>query len=142
MSVNLNAKVAVGKLLEVAYSTNEGVTTNIVRSGSNFKISVDATGSGKLSGTFGVLNFDGRNALESLGLAVRRVSITFTNQDGQNIGYSATISPVSGVSLIVTGRFNLEELLMSCSGLLCKAARAMKGRSEAYEQELKRIMGQ
>ncbi|WP_278248886.1 hypothetical protein [Phytopseudomonas dryadis] len=36
--------------------------------------------------------------------------------------------------------FDLEALITACSGLLCQAARVMKGRHKAYERELERIM--
>jgi len=56
------------------------------------------------------------------------------------VGYTATVN-LAVISLTVSGDFDLEELITSCSGLLCIAARAMKGRHKVYEMELQRVMG-
>ncbi|AFU98416.1 hypothetical protein M5M_06105 [Simiduia agarivorans SA1 = DSM 21679] len=56
------------------------------------------------------------------------------------VGYTATFS-LEIISVIVSGNFDLEKLITSCSGLLCKAARALKGRHQAYDAELQQIMG-
>jgi hypothetical protein len=57
------------------------------------------------------------------------------------VGYSATYS-FEIISVTVKGEFDLEALFTSCSGLLCQAARALKGRHQAYEMELQKIMGE
>ena len=56
------------------------------------------------------------------------------------VGYNATFD-LEFIKLSVLGDFDLETLITSCSGLLCRAARAMKGRHRAYDAELQRIMG-
>ena len=56
-----------------------------------------------------------------------------------NVGYTATFD-LKYIKLSVSGSFNLEELITSCSGLLCRAARSLKGRHQAYDLELKKIM--
>jgi hypothetical protein len=85
-----------------------------------------------------VLIFSGTPTLEKVG--IKRISISFENKGEMNIGYSATVN-LSVISLTVNGDFDLEELITSCSGLLCSAARALKGRNRAYEAELESIMG-
>lgn len=134
-------KVTIAKLLEIAYSKNKGVTTRIVRKKGNFKLTVDAEGNAILSGGVGVLIFKADSALQGLGAKVKNISITFTKGGSDEVSYMARISFVGVAAITVTGKFSIEALLLSCSGLLCLAARALKGRHAAYEMELKRIMG-
>lgn len=56
------------------------------------------------------------------------------------VNYTATFD-LEYIKLSVLGDFDLEALITSCSGLLCQAARALKGRNQAYDMELQRIMG-
>ena len=57
-----------------------------------------------------------------------------------NIGYTGTLN-LGLAKVSVTGQFDLEELITSCSGLLCRTARTLKRRHHAYDMELKKIMG-
>jgi hypothetical protein len=70
----------------------------------------------------------------------KRVSINFNNEDRMKVGYNATFD-LAYMQLSVMGDFDLEELITSCSGLLCIAARALKGENNAYDVELKKVMG-
>jgi hypothetical protein len=134
-------EVTIAKLLEVAYSKNKGVTTKIVKSKGNYKLTIDANGNTSLSGSAGMLTFKGDSALQGLGAKVKNASIIFTKGDGNDIKYTATFNFVGVAGMSISGTFDIEELILSCSGLLCRAARALKGRHAAYEMELKRIMG-
>lgn len=67
------------------------------------------------------------------------MTVNFENKEKIKVGYSATFN-LEVISLTVIGGFDLEELITSCSGLLCQAARALKGRHKAYDMELQRIM--
>jgi hypothetical protein len=69
------------------------------------------------------------------------LSITFSHGNGNNVNYTAMYSFSGAANISVSGSFDIEELILSCSGLLCRAARALKGRNAAYEMELKKIMG-
>ncbi|GGX54551.1 hypothetical protein [Saccharospirillum salsuginis] len=140
-ATDLQLRVTVGKLIELAYSTNEGPTARIVKSGNNFRISVDHTGKAKLSGGGESVFFYGEPAMSGLGISISRVSILFTNGDGWNLNYSATFTLVGSSSISLMGSFNIEELLLSCSGWLCEAARLLKGRNAKIEQQLQQIMG-
>ena len=63
MSTNFKAKVTVFKLLELAYSTDEGFTKKLILSGDSFSLSVDKMGNAKLTGNAGSLFFSGKPAL-------------------------------------------------------------------------------
>ena len=56
------------------------------------------------------------------------------------VGYSATFD-LEYMKLSVMGDFDLEKLITSCYGLLCRAARALQGKHHAYDMELQKIMG-
>jgi len=105
-----------------------------------FKLVVAQNGQATLSGSAGVLTFSGKPTLEKIGVKIKRVSINFENKGKMKVGYSATIN-LAVISLTVNGNFDLEELITSCSGLLCIAARALKGRHKMYDMELQKIMG-
>lgn len=133
-------KITIAKLIEVAYSQNKGMTTKIVRSKGNFTIKIDQNWDAVLTGKGGVLIFSGSTALESIGAKIKRVSITFTKGSDFTVKYKASFS-LEIISLNLSGSFDIEELITSCSGLLCKAAKAMKQRNLRYDQELQKIMG-
>ena len=134
-------KVTVAKFLEVAYSQDKGMTTKIMAQKGSAKLTVDQNGNATLSGSAGILTFSGKPVLDKIGVKIKRVSVDFTNEDGRKIGYRATISLYEIAGITVIGEFDLEALITSCSGLLCQAARALKGRHQVYEMELQRIMG-
>lgn len=134
------AKITVAKLLELAYSEDKGMTAKIVASKAGAKLTIDQNGNATLSGNTGAVTFTGSPVLERIGVKIKRVSISFNNKGGMNIGYRATFDLLY-MKLTVMGDFDLEELITSCSGLLCKAARALKGKHHAYDLELQKIMG-
>lgn len=136
---NTEAKITVGKLFERAYSENKGATVRIVAKKGSAKLTIDQDGKAILSNTAGVVIFSGNPVLNKIGIKIKRVNIIFSNEDGMNIGYKATFDFVAG-GVAVSGKFNLEKLILSCSGLLCKAARTMKNRHLSYERELQGIM--
>lgn len=141
MATQVEVKITIAKLIEVAYSKNVGVTSKIVRSKGDFKVTVDANGNATLSGSVGMLTFKADSVLSSLGAKVKNASIFFTKGEGSDVKYTATFKFVDIAAISVSGVFNIENLILSCSGLLCKAARALKGRNKAYDLELQRIMG-
>jgi len=133
-------KITVAKLLEVAYSKDKGLTAKIMAEKGKAKLIVDQSGKATLTGTVGSLSFSGTPVLNKIGVKIKRVTINFENKGKMKVGYTATFN-LEVISLTVMGNFDLEELITSCSGLLCRAARALKGRHKAYDMELQRIMG-
>jgi hypothetical protein len=133
-------KITVAKLIELAYSQNKDLTAKIVRSKGNFKISVDKNGNAILSGKAGIVRFSGAEVLEKMGLEVSGVGVNFSNAGAGVIRYTAYFD-LKVAKIAVHGDFDIEKLITSCSGFLCRAAKALKGRNQAYELELQRIMG-
>lgn len=134
------AKITIAKLIELAYSKDKGMTVKIMAQKGSAKLTVDRDGNATLSGSVGRLTFSGAPALEKIGAKIKRVSVNFNNKDGMKVGYTATFD-LEYIKLSVLGSFDLEELITSCSGLLCNAARALKNRHRGYDMELQKIMG-
>ncbi len=133
-------KITIAKLLEIAYSEDKGLTTKIVMSKGGYKLTVDQNGDARLTGKFGVVTFSGDDALDKLGINIKFISVSFSAGSSGNVKYTAMID-IKSAKIAFTGSFNIEKLITSCSGILCKAARALKGRHHAYDMELQRIMG-
>jgi len=121
-------------------SEDKGLTAKIVASKGAFKLTVDENGNGTLSSTVGKVTFSGSPVIEKIGAKIKMVSVTFSPGEDKKVKYHATFD-LKVAKLSVSGGFDMEELITSCSGLLCKAEKAMKGRHQAYELELQRIMG-
>ena len=130
------AKVTIAKLFELAYSKDKGLTASIIAGKGSASLTVDENGKATLSSSAGILIFSGQPALNTIGAKVKKVSILFTNENGMDIGYTGVFDLGVGRAS-VKGKFNLEELITACSGLLCRAARALKAR----DQQILKIMG-
>lgn len=133
-------KVSIAKLIELAYSTDNELTVKLMAKSGNAKLTVDQNGKATLSGAAGNLTFSGSPALEQIGAKIKRVSVSFSRGNDNAVKYSATFS-LAIISMSVSGEFDIEALILSCSGLLCRAARALKGRNQALEHEYQQIMG-
>lgn len=136
----IEAKIIIAKFLELAYSEDKGMTVKIMANKSGARLTIDQSGKATLTGTVGTVIFSGATALDRIGVKIKRISISFNSKKGTTIGYRATFDLVY-MKLSVMGDFDMEDLIMSCSGLLCRAARALKGRHHAYDLELQKIMG-
>lgn len=134
------AKITIAKLIELAYSKDKGMTVKLMAQKGGAKLTVDQDGNATLSGSAGILTFSGTPVLEKIGAKIKRVSVSFEHKEGMKVNYTATFD-LEYIKLSVLGDFDLEALITSCSGLLCQAARALKGRNQAYDMELQRIMG-
>ena len=64
MDANADVKLVIAKLIEVAYSTDEGMTTKIVLEKEPFKMTLDEQGNATLIGKAGFVKFKGTPALE------------------------------------------------------------------------------
>ena len=144
MANRLQVRISVAKLIELAYSEDKGLTTNIVLSKRKFKLRVSSNGNATLSGELGSVIFKGDPALTNLGAKIKVISISFSPGEDKNVNYTAMFSFSAASNISLSGTFNIEELIISCSGLLCRAARLLKNRNkknQEYELKLKQIMG-
>lgn len=140
MASDIKLKVTIAKLIELSIDKNKDLAVKIMRSKGPFKITVDHEGNATLSGKAGVLRFKGSPALEELGATVKFVSVGFSKNDDGTVKYNGSFK-IGFTTLSVAGNFDLEKLILSCSGLLCIAARALKNRrSVLRDRELEEIM--
>ncbi|PSU34572.1 hypothetical protein [Photobacterium lutimaris] len=120
MSKQLELKVKILKYIEMSYKQDRRLTTKIISGGKNFKLSVDNNGKIQLSGQVGVLKFDGLKKIESMGIQLKTVSVTFKTTDDGALSYSGNVSFYGAVTFGVTGEVNLIELIKQCEWGLCK----------------------
>ncbi|MBL1277713.1 MAG: hypothetical protein COB30_016660 [Ectothiorhodospiraceae bacterium] len=132
-------KVTIAKLMVLAYSKDQGLTTQIMAQKGKAKLTVNQNGKVTLSGAAGSFTFSGAPVLENIGVAIRRIRVNFSNEGGMKVGYSATFT-LEIISLTVSGSFDMEALITECSGFLCIAVRALKGRNKSLEMKIKKIM--
>ena len=135
------AKITIAKFIEIAYSKDKELTAKILAKKGSVQLSVDQNGNATLSSAAGFITFSGTQVLETVGAKIKRISVNFNNSDGQRIGYNASFD-LEYLKLSVSGNFDLKDLITSCSGLLCIAARSLHGRHHGHDMELQRIMGQ
>ena len=133
-------RVTIAKVIALAYSSDGEMTLKILSEKGSARISVDQNGHATLSGSAGFLTFSGRPALEEVGVKIKRINVNFANHDGMKVGYTAA-ADLGSIQVSVVGSFDLESMITSCSGWLCQAARALRGRSEVHNRELQRAMG-
>ncbi|VAW91555.1 hypothetical protein MNBD_GAMMA23-1049 [hydrothermal vent metagenome] len=144
MTNRVKVRITIAKLLELAYSKDEGLTTKIVLSKGNFKLKVNTNGDATLSSSAGMLTFRGGPALTGLGAKIKNISVSFSQGEDKKTNYMAMFSFSGAANISISGTFDIEKLITSCSGLLCQAARLLQRRNKqlkAYDMELQRIMG-
>lgn len=138
--LEIEVKIAVGRLIELAYEKNKGLTASILAQKGTAKLTVSSDGTAILSNSVGIITFSGNPALKQIGTKIKFLSVGFENRDGMDIQYKAGVKVGLG-TISVSGTFNLEKLITSCSGLLCNAARALKNQRSERDRALEEIMG-
>lgn len=140
-ATELQVKITIAKIIQLAYDTDGDVTAAIAYSGSNYSIIVDQTGQVRLVGTVGdSLVFTGNPALEGLGLKLRRATVNFSSGNDGAFDYTGSFDFAIGTRVSVSGSIDVFELIQSCSGLVCKAARFLSGRNAQIEHELQQYI--
>ena len=129
-------KIKVIRFFEIAYDNNGQLTTAIVKSGEPFTLSITPNGTATLSGKAGHLSFNVSEETKSFGFDFRFVSLHFRGTKDKQIQYSATFN-LGYISIHYFSNIDVKNLILSCSGLLCIAARAMKNRFKLIDQSIK-----
>jgi len=138
---NFQLKLTVARFLELSYRENEGLTKKLVTSAGPLKLKVDEDGNGSLMGSVGVVNFSASDAIKDIGLSFKGASVAFGSDRNGNLTYRASFTFV-GITPLIRGTIDVEKLIMSCSGLACRAARAIGNRQDLVDMELRKAMGQ
>lgn len=136
----LEVRVTVSRLLELAYSRNEGLTTSLVREAGNLRLSVDQRGNAILTGSAGRLAFSAEDALKEIGLKAGIIQVTMAVDSSGQIQFNASVR-VGLASVGASGTIDVEKFLMACSGILCHAARMLGNRSAELDRQFKEAMG-
>lgn len=129
-------KLTVAKLFEIAYSTNKDITIAFVRKKGPFTLRIDDSGQATLSGKAGLVMFSGEPELKKMGIDLEFGSVMFSNMGSNKLAYTASIKFKGIAKLQYSNFIDVEKLLLGCSGLLCRAARAMKNRQQQIEEHL------
>ncbi|WP_417548626.1 hypothetical protein [Marinobacter segnicrescens] len=133
-------KVTVARLLELSYARNEGLTTRILREVGPASVSVASDGTATLSGKAGNVTFSASEVVQSIGLQIRRVGVNMEVTEDGELEYTARFLFAGAFALSARGTIDVEELILSCSGLLCRAARALKSRTASTDREIERAL--
>lgn len=129
-------KVKVINLIELAYKENKGITTSLIREKGPFSLKISDNGDAMLTGKAGVVRFSAKEEIKSIGLELKAVSIMFSGAKGGKIRYLAAFKFAGSVSIEFTSLLDIENLILSCSGLLCRAARLMKERHQRIDSSI------
>ena len=136
---DLEAKIVLAKVLELAYSKNKGLTTKILAKNGYSALSIDDDGRVTLSSSLNILTFSGKPVLDNIGVKLNRFSVTFSNQNKMRIGYTGSVD-LTYSSISFSGSLDLESLIKACSGLLCQAANLLSGRKDNLDEALYRAV--
>jgi hypothetical protein len=129
-------KVKVINLIELAYKENEGITTSLVKEKGAFTLKISENGEAVLSGKAGIVRFSAKEEVKQIGIDLKVASIMFTGGLNGKIRYIAAFSFLGGVKVEFASSIDIEKLILSCSGLLCRAARLLKNRHKQIDQSL------
>lgn len=133
-------KVTVARLLELSYARNEGLTARILREVGPASVSVASDGTATLSGKAGNVTFSANEVVQSIGLQIRRIGVNMEVTEDGELEYTARFLFAGALALSARGTIDVEELILSCSGLLCRAARALKSRTASTDREIERAL--
>lgn len=116
----------------------------LVREQGSSRLTVSANGQATISGKAGMLAFSASEATQQLGLALRNIIIFFSAAPNGTSQYSASFHFANAMRSSLSGSVDIEELILACSGWLCRAARAIhrERRTEIIEQQLRGVLGQ
>lgn len=134
-------QLTVAKLLELSYDSDEDVTVKLLREIGPLELSVDQNGNAALSGSAGKVTFSANSVIQELGVSARRIGISMSVDEEGSLNYRGRFL-IGAITVSVAGTIDVEALILACSGLLCKAARALKRRTSATERQLEKALGQ
>lgn len=132
-------QLTVARLIELSYAKNEGLTASIIREVGSAKISVNTDGSATLSGQAGAVTYLASDAIKELGVQASRIGIAMAIDEEGQLEYTARFF-IGAMVLTARGTIDVEQLILSCSGFLCRAARALQGRTRTVDAELGRAL--
>ncbi|MEJ2046427.1 MAG: hypothetical protein P8X74_23230 [Reinekea sp.] len=137
MNTKLEAKISVGRLIQLSYASNQDMTAKILDSGASFSILYNpSTDEFKLTAEAGTVKFGGKKAIQGFGFKLKKASIYCTNGDGGIIKYTGSFSFYGVATISTRGEFDVYALILSCSGWLCQAARFLNSRDAQIRSQI------
>lgn len=130
-------KIKVINFIELAYKSNGDVTASLVKSKGGFTLKVNQKGDAILSGKAGMVRFSVKDEINQFGIDLKLVSIMFSGNRNGKIHYTASFNFMGGAKVEFTSIVDVKKLILSCSGLLCRAARSRKNRHKIIDQSLR-----
>ncbi|GGB21951.1 hypothetical protein [Agarivorans gilvus] len=135
--IKTEIKIQIIKLIEIAYSKNDGLTGKLLASSGRFSLAVDDTGVMTLSGKAGAVKMNVSKEMSDMGLDFRYASLYFAPRNNGDIRYTGSVGFKDYASISISSSLNIEELILRCSGLLCIAARLLKNPFSKVDASLK-----
>ncbi|MCF6324352.1 MAG: hypothetical protein L3J89_08525 [Gammaproteobacteria bacterium] len=129
-------KVKVINFVELAYKSNGDITASLIKSRGSFTLKVNDKGEAVLSGKAGMVRFSVKNEIKQFGIDLKVASIMFSGNRNGKIHYTAFFNFMGGAKVEFSSIVDVEKLILSCSGLLCQAARLLKNRHKQIDQSL------
>ena len=103
-------------------------------------VSVASDGTATLSGKAGNVTFSASEVVQSIGFQIRRIGVNMEVTEDGELEYTARFMFAGALALSARGMIDVEELILSCSGLLCRAARALRSRTASTDREIERAL--
>lgn len=136
----VEVRITVARLLEVAYSENKGITTALVREVGPITLTVNEDGQATLSGNAGRVSFVARDTLREIGVNAGVFRAMMSVNEAGDLQFNARVQ-VGLASVAASGSIDVEKLITTCSGILCRAARALQGRPAQVDRQLQEALG-
>ncbi len=135
----IEIKIKMLRFLEIAYRVDEKLTMAIIKDKGPFSLNIDNKGNATLSGKAGNLKFSVNEEIKEYGIDFKYARILFSGNQNGVIRYSLSFG--IGAEIMLSGLLDIENLLLNCSGLLCKAVRAYKFRARMIDKSISISMG-
>lgn len=91
-----------------------------------------------MSGKAGLVRIDVKDQLTSFGIDLNYISVMLSGNKNGKLIYQLSFGFKNGVIGTVFGVLDVEKLILSCSGLLCRAAKALKKRHALIDSSLRK----
>ena len=103
-------------------------------------LTVDEKGQATLVGKAGRVSFSGKDTLKEIGVSAGVFRAMLSVNESGDLRFNARVR-VGIASVSAGGTIDVEKLLVTCSGVLCRAARALKGRPSRVDRQLQEALG-
>ena len=133
-NMHTEIKIKIIKFLEIAYQTDGKLTTALVKDTGPVTLSVDNTGKATLSGKAGIVSFSVDKEIKQYGLKFKYASVMFSGNRQGMVNYRASFGVP--IEITIMGFIDVENLILNCSGLLCRATRALRNHYQLIDKSI------